>query len=123
MCDVLRCQDPSVGMLRLTPEGEGYPLMQAGVCIEHQEAIRLGERWRYHPKDHAILMGKDITASGSLLAVDFKEFSADMETVAAGGATMRRATFDGDDGSAIHVMMDLAVLRKLVEWAEVQLER
>jgi hypothetical protein len=106
----------------LTPEDKGYPLLQKSLCIEHQEAIRLGERWRYHVEDETILMGKDIEIAGSLLAVDFKGFSADMETVAAGGATMLRAVFEGDDGGLIRLMFDREVLRKLVEWAEVRLE-
>lgn len=111
-----------MGLLRLTPEDEGYPLQQTSLCIEHQEAIRLGERWRYHMEDQTILMGKDIEVAGSLLAVDFKSFSTDLETVAAGGATMLRATFEGDDGGLIRLMLDREVLRKLVEWAEVRLE-
>jgi hypothetical protein len=53
MCDVLRCQDKSVGLLRLTPEDEGYPLQQMSLCIEHQEAIRLLRTVGLRPEESA----------------------------------------------------------------------
>lgn len=118
MCQVLRCDAPVVGDLRLSPKGDDYPLMRAGLCIEHQEAVRLGERWRLDPESNAILMGRDIDAAGAYLAVGFDGFSRDIGTVAAGGETMLRAEFTGDDGAPLRVMLDRELLRKVVQYAE-----
>lgn len=111
-----------MGNLPLASEEDGLPAMKAGLCIEHQEQVRLGQRWRLDPDSHAILMGRDIDAAGAHLAVEFTGFSRDLSTVAAGGRSMLRAEFTGDDGAPITVMMDRELLRKVVQYAEVHLE-
>ena len=66
-CQVLRCSNPAVHVLRLTPPES--LLAQGVVCDDHHAAIERGAPWRWEPDlagvtQGSILMGQDLDSAG-----------------------------------------------------------
>lgn len=65
-CSVLRCLRPA-GAIAVVSEPDGIR-MEMAVCVEHDAAMKRGERWLYYPEapgepgGDSILMGEDLAS-------------------------------------------------------------